>query len=105
MSEELVLTTPETTPATVAWRISQIHIDVDEPSIKVELRSPVGKIYGWALIPIDEDPTVEAKIRTGLSFINQGKFKTVKGQSLQRWLLEQISASGAKVGSVSGTPT
>lgn len=104
MSETLVLTTPETGPSTTEWRVVTIGLDVTTPYIKVRLRSNTGQDFLWVLTPDESDPSILEDINQGLSYINQGKFATVQGKSLQRWLLEQIIARGVKLGTVSGAP-
>jgi hypothetical protein len=102
MAEILTLTTTQTFPSITTWSVENIYLDKVAPSIKVTLVSNTGERYVFRQV-VDEETTA-ADILTGLSFINQGKFMVNQGKSLQKWLLDRISAAGIKVGSVTGTP-
>lgn len=101
MAEVLTLATPEVSPSVTTWRVDDIFFSVSSPSIKVTLVSNTGERYVYRAVP--SETVSAAQILTGLSFINQGKFMTQQGKSLQKWLLDRISAEGVKVGTVSGT--
>lgn len=102
MPEILTLDSPETAPSITTWKIKTIYIDVDVPYIKVDFKSNTGKIDTWRLTPNETTPASE--ITAGLLFIDSGKFKTVQGKSLRKWLMEQAIAKGFKVGTITGTP-
>lgn len=99
--EKLTLTTSETTPNILDYRIRRLTIDVDVPYIKVDLVSDTSKGFSWNYAP-SEDVSV-ADVLQAISFINQGKFMVLQDKSLQRFILEKISTLGVKVGTVSGT--
>lgn len=100
MAEILNLTVSETAPATTTWRIARLCLDVDTPSIKVDLVSNTNKTFTWRLVPTTVVPA--STIIQGLSFINQGKFKALQGKSLHRWLLDRMISDGIFAGTVSG---
>src|SRR3990167_7619399 len=101
MAEVLTLTTPVTTPDTTTWLVKTMFLDVDAPSVKIEIVSNLGEPFVWRYIV--SDTVTEANVRAALSFINQGKFMVNQGKSLQRWILEQIAADqNSKAGTVSG---
>lgn len=102
MAEKLTLAVPVTPPATVEWEVIDIFLSKEAPAIKVTLLSNTGERYVYRAIPSETVPA--SQILAGLSFINQGKFMVQQGKSLQKWLLDRISAEGVKVGSVSGVP-
>lgn len=110
MAEQLDLDIPETFIDIDNYKVVQLVLDQSVPFIKVTIESNTGMRLVWSLHPpvgqIDGGTvgTPIDEIIAGLSFINQGKFMTVQGKSLQRWLLEQLSSKGFKVGTVSGTP-
>lgn len=110
MAEQLDLTTPETFVDIDNYKVVKLDLDNDVPSIKVTLESNTGVRIIWSLAPpvgaIDGTApgTSPAEIQAGLSFINQGKFMVNQSISLQRWLMEQMSAKGFKIGTVSGIP-
>jgi hypothetical protein len=89
MADELTLTAPEAATPITKWKVSGLYVDVDEASIQVTLKANTGARYVWS------SPLTPA----ALVFINEGRW-TLTGKTFQRWLLEQIAASGAKVGTV-----
>jgi hypothetical protein len=101
MPEILTLTTPVAGPSTTTWKVEDIYLSRLAPAIKVTLVSNTGERFVFRQIP-GPDITA-AEILVGLSFINQGKFMVNQGKSLEKWLLDRISAAGVKVGTVSGT--
>lgn len=101
MPEILTLTSAVTKPSTISWRIKSIFFDIDTPSIKVDLIANTGETETWRLIP--SETVSAAEIKTGLLYIDDGKFKTVQNKSLRKWLYEQMVAKGFKIGSVTGT--
>lgn len=106
MGEKLELTTPEISPDLSNWTVIDIYLNRDIPCIKIKVRSNItGKDKLIRYIPDLTDPSVEDMIRSGLSFINQGKFKTVQNKSLQRWLLEKLRDDGhLGPGNIIGSP-
>ncbi len=100
--EKLTLTTPVTYTSTVDWKIVDIYISTESPAVKLTLASNTNERFVYRYVP--SDTVTAAQVRTALSYINQGKFMTLQGKTLERWLLEKISADGVKVGTVSGTP-
>jgi hypothetical protein len=102
MAELLTLTSPQTFPSNTTWKVEDIYLSLIGPSIKITVVSNTGERFVWRQVP-GPDLTA-ADILVGLSFINQGKFMVNQGKSLQKWLLDRMSAAGAKVGTVSGTP-
>lgn len=104
MSEILTLTTQKPQkPTSATWSIDAIYVFANAPSLRVDLISNVGDRFTYQLLPIDAAST--ALIQTALSFINQGKFQTVQGKSLQRWLLDRIALDLPEfAGTTSGTP-
>ena len=105
MGEQLDLTSPQTFPDLTNWAIQDLYLDRVTPSIKITVASNTGTRLVLRYVPDPEDPSVETMISAGLKFINDGKFQTIAGQTLQRWLLEKLSADGKlPPGTVSGTP-
>ena len=102
MAEQLDLTAPETFPSISTWSVVDIYMSKEAPSLKVTLASNTGARFVYRVVP--SATVTAAKILNALSFINQGKFMTTQGKSLQRWLLDKISAEGVKIGTISGTP-
>lgn len=101
MAELLTLAAPDTRFTITTWRLKTLRLDVEAPSIVVELVANTSESFTWRYVV---SPTVtEADIRTALSVINQGKFMVNQGKSLQKYLLERMSALGVKVGTVSGS--
>lgn len=100
MAEVLTLLTAETKPAITTWKVVQVWLYVASPAIKVEFEANTGERRVWHLIP--NASTAVDTIRTALSYINQGKFKT-QDKSLQRWLIEQWQTYGGPAGTVTGT--
>ncbi len=100
--EKLTLTTPVSSVSTTDWHVADIYLSTEAPAVKVTLVSNVGERFIYRYVP--SDTVTAAQVRTALSYINQGKFMTLQGKTLERWLLEKISADGVKVGTVSGTP-
>lgn len=98
MAEQISLTTSETEPSSTSYSISNIYFDIEASSIKVTIKSNTGKTYLWRLTP--DTPELKTEILNGLAYINQGKFKTVQNKTLNTWILEQIVAKGAKIGTV-----
>lgn len=101
MAEILTLTTPETFPSNATWRVLDVSINVDAPSIKVTLRSDSGRDDVWRYVV--SDTVTSTQVRNAIIFINNGNFKTL-GKTLQKWLLEQIAILDNKAGTVTGTP-
>jgi len=100
--EILTLTTPVTSLSTTTWAIEDIYISRATPAIKVTLVSNKGERFVYRSVPSDTVTAVQ--IRTGINYINQGKFMTLQSKTLERWILEKISSEGIKIGTVSGTP-
>lgn len=104
MTEKLDLTIPSVSSLD-NWEVTSLHLNRDTPAIKVSVRSNTGVIKNLRYVPSPDDPAVEAQIRIGLSFINQGKFMTIQGKSLQKWLLEKLRDDGhLNAGVVTGSP-
>lgn len=103
MPEQLDLATPEAAPPVTDWRIEEVRFDRATPSIITIFRANTGEERAWRLVPGPGGVT-ESQINNALSFINQGKFKTVQNKSLDRWLFEQWQANGGPEGTISGTP-
>lgn len=98
--EKLTLATPVSAPTVTEYTIVDIYISKVAPSIKVTLLSNTGEEFVYRYVP---SGTVTAtQVLNAITYINQGRFKTVDNQTLQAWLLAQISAQGVKVGTVSG---
>ena len=92
MAEVLTLTTAETVPSITTWSVSKLVLDVEAGVIEARLRSNTGKYFAYREQDADTLPTIIALNKANL---------TIK--SLQRRVLERISAKGAKSGTVSGT--
>jgi hypothetical protein len=90
MADELTLTTPDAAVPITGWKITAVAIDVETASIQLSLKANTGARSTWS------SPLSPA----ALTFLNEGRFATQQGKTLQRWLLEQMVASGAKVGAV-----
>lgn len=101
MAEILTLATPIVPPSTTTWAVDDIYLSASAPAIKVTLVSNAGERFVYRYAP--NETVTAAQVLAAISFINQGKFQTLQGKSLQRWLLDRISAEGVKVGTVSGT--
>jgi hypothetical protein len=102
MAEILTTTAPQTHPSEVTWSVVNIHLDKEAPAIKVTLLSNTGLRYNYRAVV--SDTMTAAQILVGLSFINQGKFMTVQGKSLEKWALDKIASELAEfVGTVTGT--
>jgi len=101
--EVLTLATPVTYPSTTTWRIKRFDCDIDAPYIKVILVSNKNEFYTYQKLA--NDAASASQINNALSFINQGKFMTLQGKSLQKWLFERIQADDPNfAGTISGTP-
>lgn len=92
MAEVLTLTVAETPPSMTTWAVSKLVLDVDAGVIAARLKSNTGAMFFYREQDADTLAAIVALNKANL---------TIK--SLQRRLLERISAKGAKVGSVSGT--
>ncbi len=101
MAEILTLSASQTFPSVTMWKVEDIYLSVASPAMKVTLVSNTGERYVYRYTP--SETVTEAQVLTGLSFINQGKFMTLQSKSLQKWLLDKISADGVKVGVVIGS--
>lgn len=102
MAEILTLTTPITPPSTTTYRVRSLFMDPDAPAIKTEFLSNLGETVVWRYVV--SDTVTAAQIRVALSFINQGKFMSIQGKSLQRFLIDEAQSRGVLgAGSVSGT--
>jgi len=103
MAEVLTLTTPVSTANIVTWDVKNIYLDKETPSIKVTLANNLGQRYVYRAV-VENGTVTAADIIVGLSFINQGKFKTVQSKSLEKWLIDKIKAELPQfAGTVSGT--
>ena len=102
MSEVLTLTTPQTYPSLTDYRVVHFQGNTEIPYIKITVVANTGEHRTFLLVPGEQFTLTE--INSALSFINQGKFATLQGKSLQRWLLEQLIAKGLLAGTVSGSP-
>ena len=96
MADTLTLATPETFPSITTWRVSALFIDVDAPAIKVDLVANTGARFTWRYIP--SDTVTASQVLNAIGFINQGNFKVLQAKTLNKWILDQIVAAGAKVG-------
>lgn len=102
MAQQLDLTTAETFPSITSWKVVDFDGNTKAPFLKVTFEANTGEQRVWRLVP--SETVTAAEIRQGLSFINQGKFMTVQGKSLQRWLIEQAQSRGFLLaGTISGT--
>ena len=102
MAETLTLATPETFPSVTTWKVETFTGDSSVPHITVVFLSNTNQRRVWRLA-VDAGAPLNT-IQAGLSYINQGKFQTVQGKSLQKWLLEQWQANGGPAGTITGTP-
>ena len=101
MAEILTLTTPITLPSTTTYRVRSFFIDPDAPSIKTDFESNLGERVVWRYIV--NETTTKAQVDAAISFINQGKFKTIQGKSLQKFLIQEAQSIGILgTGSISG---
>lgn len=103
MSETLTLTTVVTYPSLTTWSIVGIHLDKAALSIKIDVLSDTGNRQSFRFVD-GENGVTKAQIVSALSSINQGKFATLQGKSLQKWLLEQMQDAGFGDGAISGSP-
>ena len=102
MAETLTTTAPQTHPSETTWQVVAVHLDKEAPSIKVTLLSNTGVRFNY--MGVVGPNTTASDLNTGLSFINQGKFKTVQALSLENWLLKRIALElAAFAGTVTGT--
>lgn len=102
MAESLTLDTAETKPGITSWRVRHFFIDRDGPSVKIEFAANTGETRIWRYVV--DATTTETQVRNAISFINQGKFMTVDGKSLQKWLIHKAQGRGILgTGTVSGT--
>ena len=102
MPEKFTLTTPAPGPTEIDFEITGIYLGVESPAIKVDIRYNTGKTDVFRYVP-SPDVTL-AQVKTALTFINDGKFKTVQNKSLYKWLLEQVALQLNEQGTVTGVP-
>lgn len=98
--EKLTLAAPVPGPTTTEWTIEDIYLSKTAPAIKATLVSNAGDRFVYRYVP--SATVTAAQVNAAITYINQGRFKTVDNQTLQAWILSQISAQGVKVGTVSG---
>jgi len=103
MAEKLDEEVPSVPAFTRPWEVVDFHGNKKVPFFKVTFEANTGEQRVWRLVP-NEDGSNITTIRQGLSFINGGKFMTVQGKTLERWLFEQWQADGGPPGAVSGSP-
>lgn len=104
MTEILTLTDPIMHPSATTYQVKSFFIDPYAPSIKTDFESNLGDRVTWRYV-VAEGKVTQAQVDAAISFINQGKFKTIQGKSLQRFLIDEAQSRGVLgAGSVSGTP-
>jgi len=96
--ERLTPRTPEIQTVARFWQVAGIHLDMRAPNIEVTLISDEGTQFVWRYT-VTETVTA-ADVRAVLQSINRGEFITNDKQTLNRWLLERIVASGEKTGTI-----
>lgn len=101
MGATLNLTAAETKPDIVTWKPVNWLLDRTVPSMKVTFEAETGERRVWRLVP--SASVTAAQIRAGLKYVNEGKFATVRGITLEQWLVEQWQANGGPAGSISVT--
>jgi len=102
MAEILTLAVPVVPPSTTTYRVRTFFMDPDAPSIKTEYESNAGERIVWRYV-VDELTTL-AQVQAALSYINKGRFKTIDGVSLQKFLIREAQSRGILgAGDISGT--
>lgn len=93
MSEILTLTTPVTYPSTITWEFDEVTLSKASMTITARFNSNLG-----------EKLVLRVVSPTGLSFVNQGKFKVNQNKSLEKWLIEQAQLEFPQLaGTITGT--
>lgn len=102
MAEILTLTAPIVPPSTTTYRVRLFFMDPNTPSIKTEFETNLGERIVWRYTV--EDGTTLAQVNAALSYINKGRFKTINGVSLQKFLIQEAQSRGILgPGNVTGT--
>lgn len=102
MAEILTLTNPVAAPSTETWTVDEFTMRRVPPGIKTTFISNTGERLVWRFIP--DETTTLSEVNTAISFVNQGKFKTVASKSLEKFLLQEAQSRGIlPTGSVSGS--
>ena len=93
MAEEVILTTPVTTPSITAWKVSSLHLDWDNSQITIKLRGPNGETkfhsYGGAVA------------LTMMVALNKADLSS---NSLHKRILNRLILDRTVLGTVTGTP-
>lgn len=101
MGALLTVTTPEEKPKIYNWRPIQWTVDRAVPYVKVTFQADTGEKREWRLVP--SETVAAAQIRAGLKYIDEGKFATVRGITLEQWLVEQWGLNGGPAGAITVT--
>lgn len=103
MPQTATLTVPIAGPSAVTFDIEEIILNKNSPAIKITIVLSTGEKRSLSFTVTNG--TTKAQIITGLSFINQGKFMTQQGITLEDWLMKKISTDiPGYANTVSGTP-
>jgi hypothetical protein len=101
MAEELILTDPIVTPDTTKYRVSAFTMDLEtvyavtgDPGIvTIKLKDDTGKYSSYQYTG-----------QTAITMIKQLNTANLSTKSLQKRILEKLSADGFLPGTVQGTP-
>lgn len=103
--EDLVLTAPEVIPqiTTATYRLVGLFLDWERTTIVVRLRGANGETKSFTYGGNDPSTSQAEKTKALNLMIGLNK-ANLSIKSLQRRVLEQLTADGLLVGGVSGTP-